>query len=272
MEWSDQRTLDPGRGRPGNYAEQALTYDRTRGASPTVVGALATHLGGSNGRSMLDAAGGTGNYAVALTQRGFRVTVLDAEIEMLRRASAKLGPGRTVAGDVQSPPFADDSFDCAVLVNAIHLMRDPLTAVTAMRRVIREGPLLLTAFTRENFASLFVFEYFGLRDEIEGRMSNDELASMLRSGGFVKLLYQSYTYSDILDGSLNALHIDGAALADPARLRNTSFWHRLDEATRRRGIEALRRDLESGALDERVRLARTKAERHGHGTVFAAWP
>ena len=63
---------------PGNYAEQAKTYDRTRGASPTIVRALGRYLGPPDNRVLLDIAGGTGNYAQVFQARGFRVIVLDA--------------------------------------------------------------------------------------------------------------------------------------------------------------------------------------------------
>src|SRR5437867_24123 len=73
-------------GRPGNYAEQARTYDYTRGASPTVVRAMGRHLGQPVGRTLLDIAGGTGNYGQVFAARGFRVFVLDASMEMLAHA------------------------------------------------------------------------------------------------------------------------------------------------------------------------------------------
>jgi SAM-dependent methyltransferase len=258
--------------RLGNYREQAKSYDFTRGASPTVVDALGDRIGEAGERSLLDAAGGTGNYAVAMAALGFRVVVLDAQIDMLRRAVLKLGSRRTVVGDVQSMPFPDRSFDVVMMVNAIHLVTDRVAALREARRVMRDGPLVLTAFTRENLASLFVFEYFGLADEIEERASDAEVEAMLHDAGFMKVVHRPYAYADVEDGSLNALHIDARALADPKRLRNTSFWHRLDEDTRRRGVEALRRDLESGALERRVAAGRKSAESDGHGTLFAAWP
>ena len=79
-------------------------------------------------------------------------------------------------------------------------------------------------------------------------------------------------YEDPEDGTLHALLVDARALADPARLRNTSFFQRLSPEVQRAGLEALRRDLASGLLEKRVREGRRIAERYGHGTVFAAWP
>jgi SAM-dependent methyltransferase len=258
--------------RPGNYAVQAGTYDLTRGASPTVIRALSKHLGPGEGRSLLDVGGGTGNYAQAMEARGFRVTVVDAQPAMLAHGARKLGPGRCVAGDAQALPIGDGTVDCVDMVNVIHLLDDPLAALREARRVLRGGPLCLTAFTRENQAPLFVFDYFGREDILEGRPSDEEVETMLQQAGFSRVEHQPYIYTDTVDGSLNALHTDALRLAGPAYLRNTSLWHRLDEETRRKGLDSLARDLRSGVLEERVKESFRLAVAHGHGTVFAASP
>ena len=258
--------------RPGNYAVQARTYDRTRGASPTVVRALAKYLGPAEDRRLLDIAGGTGNYARVFQARGFRVLVVDASVEMLANVAGKVGRGHAIAGEAERLPLRDASVDCAILVNALHLIHAPGAALAETRRVLRKGPLVLTAFTQESFVALFVFEYFGLQDEVERRPENAEIEALLREAGFSKVHSERYVYTDTVDGSLNALHISANYLAGPAYLRNTSFWHRLDEETRSRGLEALAADLRSGVLAQRVKESYALAAEHGHGTVFAAWP
>jgi SAM-dependent methyltransferase len=258
--------------RPGNYAVQAKTFDRTRGASPTIIRALAKHLAPAEGRRLLDIAGGTGNYAQVFQARDFRVFVVDACIQMLARAARKIGPGRAVTGDAERLPIRDGSFDCGIMVNAIHLVREPATALAEARRVLRTGPLVLTASTLENLAPLFVFEYFGLEDEVERRLTNAEVEALLRGAGFSRVDHEQYVYTDTVDGSLNALHISPTYLAGPAYLRNTSFWHRLDEDSRRAGLLALADDLRSGVLAQKVKESYALAAEHGHGTVFAAWP
>jgi ubiquinone/menaquinone biosynthesis C-methylase UbiE len=259
-------------GRPGNYAEQARTYDLTRGASPTVIRAVARFLGPPAGRSLVDLGGGTGNYAQVFAARGFRPVVVDAEPAMLAHAARKLGPGRVVAADVHALPLADASFDVEVMVNAVHLFADPQAALAEARRALRAGPLVLTAFTQENLTPLFVFEYFDRTDEIDHRRSNAEVEGLLRTAGFARVKRDTYVYTDAVDGSLNALHTNALYLAGRAYLRNTSLWHRVGEATRERALERLAVDLRSGALEERVRKSFELAATHGHGTVFAAWP
>ena len=87
------------------------TYDYTRGASPTVVRALAKHLGPAEGRLLLDVGGGTGNYAQVFQARGFRVLVVDPEFEMIVHAARKVGPGRSAVADARSLPLPDASVD-----------------------------------------------------------------------------------------------------------------------------------------------------------------
>jgi SAM-dependent methyltransferase len=237
-----------------------------------VVRAVAKYLGPPEGRTLLDIAGGTGNYSVVFQARGFRPFVLDASIEMLGSVSGKLGPGRAVAADAERLPIRDARIDCAMMVNAIHLMAEPAVALAEARRVLRQGPLVLTAFTQENLAPLFVFEYFGLPDEVDRRSTTADVESLMRSAGFSDVRHDRYVYTDTVDGSLNALHINANYLAGPAYLRNTSFWHRLDEDVRRAGLSALADDLRSGVLARRVKESYALAAEHGHGTILAGWP
>ncbi|MDZ4277996.1 MAG: methyltransferase type 11, partial [Dehalococcoidia bacterium] len=60
-----------------DYDSRAATYDATRSASPSIVRPLLRALGPANGRALLDIGGGTGNYAVALRDAGFRVWLSD---------------------------------------------------------------------------------------------------------------------------------------------------------------------------------------------------
>ena len=95
---------------------------------------------------------------------------------------------------------------------------------------------------------------------------------MLKAAGFEKVRRERFVYADTADGTLAALHTDAFALAGPAYLRNTSWWHRMDEATRNAGLARLAEDLRTGTLAERVEESFRLAARHGHGTVFASWP
>lgn len=59
-----------------DYSVQARTYDRTRSASPSVLGPLRAALAPDPGSRLLDVGGGTGNYAAALRDDGFEPVVV----------------------------------------------------------------------------------------------------------------------------------------------------------------------------------------------------
>src|SRR2546422_11212185 len=95
-----------------DYDAWAKTYDDTRGASPSVLRALLEALGPPDGRSVLDIGGGTGNFSVALAERGFPGRLCDYSPAMGRRAAAKLGKDEVAVGDAAPLPFADGPLAC----------------------------------------------------------------------------------------------------------------------------------------------------------------
>ena len=231
------------------------------------------YLGEPNGRTVLDIAGGTGNYAQVLSARGFRAFIIDREVAMLARSGAKIGAGRQIVGDALALPVRGRGVDATICVSALHQFADQRVALAEARRVIREGPFVLQVFTKENLSPLFVFEYFpGSAPPPGMHQTADEIESMLRGVGFGNVQTETFVYADTADGSLAALHTDPFALAGSAYLRNTSWWHGLDDGTRKTGLMRLAEDLRSGRLEERVKESFRLAARHGHGTVFAASP
>ncbi|MDP3766488.1 MAG: class I SAM-dependent methyltransferase, partial [Dehalococcoidia bacterium] len=132
-----------------DYDSRAATYDATRSASPSIVRPLLRALGPANGRALLDIGGGTGNYAVALRDAGFRVWLSDVSTAMLRVAAAKLGTRAAVLGDALRLPFADGAFDCASSVNVSHHVPDWRRHVIEACRAVRDC-FVLQVNTREN--------------------------------------------------------------------------------------------------------------------------
>ncbi len=254
------------------YEVQAATYDRTRTASPTVGRLLAKFLGRGNGRTLLDVAGGTGNYAKVLRAAGFSVFVVDRVQAMVARSAPKVGAGRQVVADATALPVGDGAVECAVMISALHQMPDPGAVFAEARRVLDGGPYVIQAFTLENLAPLFVIDYFPeAAPDVEIHLPQADVERLLREAGFARVEAERFVYLDTADGTLAALHTDAQRLASPTYLQNTSFFHRLPEEARRDGLARLQEDLRSGRLAGKVRASFQAAVRDGHGTVFAAW-
>lgn len=98
-------------------------------------------------RAVLDVGAGTGFISTLLARLGYQVTGLDPSEGMLAAARARgaglAAPPTYVEGDGHAPPFPPASFDVVTNRHVLWTLRDPRTAFTAWRRVLRPGGRLL---------------------------------------------------------------------------------------------------------------------------------
>ena len=256
-------SVDPTR---HDYRDQAARYDRTRGASPSIQGPLERAIAGAPGPTLLDVAGGTGNYAQALRDRGMRPYVIDLSQRMLEFARAKGLP--IVRGDAARLPFADASFDSVMSVSALHLVPRWREALAESRRVLRPGGrLALMVYTRENLDVHWIFEYFPSAREwvYPEHQPLEELTAELPGAQAEPL-----EFDDLVDASMAALCRHPRLLLDPTWCLQTSFFERLRNANPTQladGLLRLKRDLDGGRRpDLEVEELR---HRYGDGTIIA---
>jgi ubiquinone/menaquinone biosynthesis C-methylase UbiE len=243
-----------------DYSQQALTYDTTRGASPSVLAPLRRALAGAPGAELADVGGGTGNYALALAGEGWRPIVVDRSDQMLAQAADK--GLETVRADATRLPFAAESFDAVMLVSMLHHVDDPAEALTEAKRVLRPGGrLAVMVFTREDIADAWCVDYFpSSRPWMEQtHMPLAELFAELPGARRMPVVYK-----DVQDGSMAAMLGNPELVLDPERRSQTSYFERMqrdhsDEL--RAGLERLERELR--ADDGRA------PSRPGHASIVA---
>lgn len=93
----------------------------------------------------LDAACGTGRYAVRLAALGHDVTGVDQSPEMLARAAAKVPGARFETSSLDKLPFPDASFDVAVCALALTHLPTLGPAIGELRRVLAPGGRLIVS-------------------------------------------------------------------------------------------------------------------------------
>jgi SAM-dependent methyltransferase len=243
-----------------DYSRQARAYDATRGASPSVLAPLRRALAGAPGRTLADIGGGTGNYALALTGEGWQPTVLDRSAQMLAQANAK--GLQTVRANAMRLPFADASFDAAMLVSMLHHVDDQARALAEAKRVLRPGGrLALMVFTREDIADAWCMDYFPSSRPwmSETHMPLSQLLAELPGARRLPVVYE-----DLQDGSMAALLGHPELILDPERRAQTSYFERMERdhpEELRRGLQRLERELnaDDGSAPTRA----------GHATVLA---
>ncbi len=225
-----------------DYSRQALAYDTTRGASPSVLAPLRRALAGAPGPQLADIGGGTGNYALALAGEGWQPTVVDRSAQMLAQAGAK--GLETVRANATRLPIADASFDAAMLVSMLHHVDDPAQALAEAKRVLRPGGrLALMVFMREDIADAWCLDYFpSSRPWMnETHMPVAQLLAELPGARRLPVVYE-----DLQDGSMAAMLGHPELILDPERRAQTSYFERMqrDHADElRRGVERLEREL-----------------------------
>ena len=110
----------------------------------------------ANGKTVLDAACGSGYGAYLLAQSGAVVTGIDISGEAIEMASSKFNHERTkfVKGDVKALPFNAKSFDFVVSFETIeHIQKDEQEIFVAeVSRVIRDDGIFICSTPNAAFA------------------------------------------------------------------------------------------------------------------------
>ena len=96
-------------------------------------------------RTVLELAAGTGLIAKNIVRAASHIEVTDASEEMITEAkrnnrSAKL---HFSVRDMFCLPYADKSFDVVIVSNALHIVPQPEKALDEIRRVLKDGGVLI---------------------------------------------------------------------------------------------------------------------------------
>jgi len=233
-----------------DYTHQAKHYDETRAASPSVLEPLSQALRGAPGRRLADIGGGTGNYARALRDQGWQPVVIDRSAAMLAQAASK--DLEIVEADAQRLPFADRSFDAAMLISMLHHVEDQAAALAEAKRILCSGGrLVLMGFTGEDAASLWVLDYFPCSRPWMEATHPPRAAYVEQLPGAT---LTEFSFSDLQDASLAALSADPAALLAAAEEGRTSYFERLRRdhpEELEAGLARLRADIAAGHVPRR---------------------
>jgi demethylmenaquinone methyltransferase/2-methoxy-6-polyprenyl-1,4-benzoquinol methylase len=172
---------------------------------------------------VLDVCTGTADLMIELLRRepGHQAVGLDLSLEMIKRGRAKLeagkyaGRGWVSSGDAEKLPFADESFDGAMVAFGIRNVSDPLAALREMRRVLRPGAsrLVVLEFSmpRGPLGALYRL-YFGrvlpqlggwisgnagayryLPESVERFPVPEEFAALMETAGFARIRWRGLT-------------------------------------------------------------------------------
>jgi demethylmenaquinone methyltransferase / 2-methoxy-6-polyprenyl-1,4-benzoquinol methylase len=163
--------------------------------------------------SILDVATGTGDLSIAaMRYNPEKITGIDISRNMLeigRKKISKKGFDKKIElieGDSENIPFGENSFDVSMVAFGVRNFSDPLKGLTEMRRVIRDGGMVMVLeFSRPtgfpfrpvyNFYFRRILPFFGrlvskdnsaynyLPESVMNFPDNDQFLGLLQSAGF----------------------------------------------------------------------------------------
>lgn len=227
------------------YDRIGKTYSVTRRADPRLASAIWKGLG--NALTVVNVGAGTGAYEPV----GREVTAIEPSQVMIAQRAA--GSARVVRGRAEALPFEDDSFDAAMAVLSDHHWNDRRRGLEELKRVARERVVLFNANPAEAECFWLTREYLpGFVELIPERYRQEGAWELELRGvfGTVTLVPVPIPH-DCQDGFYGAFWRRPEAYLQRQVRDGISVFARLSSEAVRRGIEALRIDVDSGEWRQR---------------------
>lgn len=149
---------------------------------------------------VLDVGCGTGALLQKLAQNCPQATLvgLDPVPEMLAVARGRVPPGTELReGWAEELPFEDDDFDVVVSCNMFHYVRQPVSALREMSRVLRPGgELLITDWCDDYLACRVCYGWLRLVSAAHVRVYREqECLELLQEAGYPQAHIERYKIS-----------------------------------------------------------------------------
>lgn len=227
-------------------------YDDTRQADPYLTQRLHALLDRSAKGPVLDVGCGTGNYAIALAERGLNITGVDPSEKMLTEARGKSAGVTWVSGSADAIPFSDGSFSGAIGTLTIHHWKKLDACFAELFRVlVRDGRLVLFTSTPEQMRGYWLNNYFPhmLERSMQVMPTLREVSDALLASGFHVRTTERYDVrEDLRDLFLySGKHAPQRYLEAGYRQGMSSFSALSDEQELKAGLAQLEEDIRSGA-------------------------
>jgi SAM-dependent methyltransferase len=253
------RHLDGSAG-DANYGAIGMSYSAYRQPDPRIFARIERALGLA--RSVLNVGAGSGSYE----PHDRNVTAIEPSASMRAQRPQHLSVAiDAVAEDL---PFPDESFDASMATFTVHQWADLDRGLAEMRRVTRGPALVLTcdpALVQHFWLNTYAPEV--LATEASRYPPLERIVALL--GGSVVELEVPIPL-DCRDGFNEAYYGRPEQLLDERAQLACSAWSFVDEETRRRSVDKLRRDLVEGRWDEQYGHLRTQQEFDGSLRLLVA--
>ena len=141
-------------------------------------------------KTVLELATGTGLIAKHIVRYADHIEATDASQEMIEQAKQGVKSAKLCFSvqDMFHLPYADQSFDVVIVVNALHIVPEPEKALSEIRRVLKDdGVLVAPTFTHADNAFFGKVKAFFMRlagFPLHSKWTSHEYLAFLRENGW----------------------------------------------------------------------------------------
>ncbi len=143
------------------YDTIGIGYNTTRKADPYLTEKIIQHLQPHTEGTYLEIGCGTGNYTIALQEKGFHLIGIDPSVEMLSKAQERNKDITWQQGKAESLELQDNSIDGIFGFLTIHHWSDMQRGFREISRVLKpNGKVVLFTSTPEQMRGYWLNHYF----------------------------------------------------------------------------------------------------------------
>ena len=141
-------------------------------------------------KTVLELATGTGLIAKHIVRYADHIEATDASQEMIEQAKQGVKSTKLYFSvqDMFQLPYADQSFDVVIVVNALHIVPEPEKALSEIRRVLKDdGVLVAPTFTHADNAFFGKVKAFFMKlagFPLHSKWSSEEYLTFLLQNGW----------------------------------------------------------------------------------------
>lgn len=235
-----------------NFDKQAKYYNRFRRADTRLTNTIISLLHLDRNARIADIGAGTGNYATAIKDHGYLVYAVEPSREMQMQSNDKnMIWINSSAEDIDMP---SDAVDGVIVINALHHFGDLRKVFDEIKRIIKDGPLLIFTFDPEVCRSIWLYDYWPQARKyiddnyIKFNSLTDLLSRMFLSDIEVSTFEVPDDFRDIFSSA--AWKHPSLLLESDAR-RAMSLFNCMDQKSMQEGLKRLHVDIHSGTWESR---------------------
>jgi SAM-dependent methyltransferase len=235
------------------YNTIGVGYNNTRRADPFIAKKLFDHLSPQQGSAYLDIGCGTGNYTIALAEKGINFYGVEPSESMLALAREKNKTVMWRLGTAENIPATDAFFDGAIATLTVHHWVDLNGGMAEIQRVLKPGGrLVVFTSTPVQMQGYWLNHYFPdmLAKSIGQMPSLERIREALRAAGLHLLDTEKYFIPDDLQDCFLYVGKNRPELYLVEEIRKgiSSFVALANKEEVEEGLTRLQADLAAGAF------------------------